>query len=869
MIPVIYFIHDLHSLPTSSRGTRLDEATGITSVKLGYGPAKTWETNIGSLFQQAAHAATSAIFVGEGMGGFYAAQLAAYFRARCYLLNPVTVPAWHLQQYVGRLAIEGGASVTITEKTIQSYNAAPDPRTTGTLGRIGLMLSRDDAVIPPEDTEVYYADWSLFTDWVDDGHTLGLDSSFRTIGDRIKAWTMALAFPLIGGVSGATSENTPGSIMVRDANGNASVADPVKDGHIATKSYVDRAASEVNTAVSGVSDGLAAHEGATAPHGATAAATANRLVLRDASGRVRAASPSAAADIANKDYVDKTVAASAKVTELSDARDGARKAATGVAASEYAVGAVNASVSEANAAVSGVSASVAAHEKATTAHGATAAATANAIILRDASGRARVASPSAAADIATKEYVDGVAGGVANGNTATATKLATARSIGISGGATGTATSFDGTANITIPVTALDVSKANAGTLAVARGGTGQTTVQALRNSMGLGNTTGVLPVANGGTGNTTGNAATAAKWATARTITLTGAVTGAVSVDGSGNATLATTASSSLAVGKASQAEVDGGAVLNKYVAPAELNQWYRAMTEGRPVWRQSVLPVSAAWTSISIDGARGLAVGSSGAAAYSTNGGVSWQATTLPSGAAHVSIDGLRAVAIGDYNTNIAAYSTDGGVTWKAATLPVNGSWRSVSISGSRVVAANTSGSSQGAAYSTNGGATWTIATSAVHPLLSVSISGARVVGVTGHGTSGMVYYSTNGGQTWGVATISLSSLTGAAISGARAVVVGYGNTAAYSTNGGQTWQTATMPSSADWRSVSIDGLRAIAVANGTAAAYSTDGGVTWKASALPVSCSYPCVSNSVMRAVAVPNSIGTVALYSAFEV
>ena len=42
------------------------------------------------------------------------------------------------------------------------------------------------------------------------------------------------------------------------------------------------------------------------------------------------------------------------------------------------------------------------------------------------------------------------------------------------------------------------------GTLPVARGGTGQTTLQATRNAMGLGNTTGALPIANGGTGSTT-----------------------------------------------------------------------------------------------------------------------------------------------------------------------------------------------------------------------------------------------------------------------------------------------------------------------------------------------------------------------------
>ena len=39
-----------------------------------------------------------------------------------------------------------------------------------------------------------------------------------------------------------------------------------------------------------------------------------------------------------------------------------------------------------------------------------------------------------------------------------------------------------------------------------------------------------------------TGNAATASKWATARTLTLTGSVTGSVSIDGSGNVSLATT---------------------------------------------------------------------------------------------------------------------------------------------------------------------------------------------------------------------------------------------------------------------------------------------------------------------------------------
>lgn len=81
-----------------------------------------------------------------------------------------------------------------------------------------------------------------------------------------------------------------------------------------------------------------------------------------------------------------------------------------------------------------------------------------------------------------------------SGNAGTATRLQTARTIGLSGAATGTATSFDGTANITIPVTSLDATKLT-GTASI--------------------DTTG-----NASTSTTcTGNAATATKLQTARKI--------------------------------------------------------------------------------------------------------------------------------------------------------------------------------------------------------------------------------------------------------------------------------------------------------------------------------------------------------------
>lgn len=93
------------------------------------------------------------------------------------------------------------------------------------------------------------------------------------------------------------------------------------------------------------------------------------------------------------------------------------------------------------------------------------------------------------------------------GNSATATKLASVRTIALSGKVTGTATGFDGTGNVAIPVTAV---------------------------------------IADG----CTGNAATATKLVTARTIYLTGDVTGTTTFDGSGNASIATTATTGIPVG-------------------------------------------------------------------------------------------------------------------------------------------------------------------------------------------------------------------------------------------------------------------------------------------------------------------------------
>ncbi|WP_312562111.1 phage tail protein [Anaerospora sp.] len=108
------------------------------------------------------------------------------------------------------------------------------------------------------------------------------------------------------------------------------------------------------------------------------------------------------------------------------------------------------------------------------------------------------------------------------GNAATASTLATARTIGINGDAIGVGTAFNGGTNITIPVT-LPNTGVTAGTYtSVTVDAKGRVFAGANPTSMGV---------------NITGNANTATKLATVRTIN-------GVSFDGSANITLTATAS-------------------------------------------------------------------------------------------------------------------------------------------------------------------------------------------------------------------------------------------------------------------------------------------------------------------------------------
>ena len=103
-------------------------------------------------------------------------------------------------------------------------------------------------------------------------------------------------WPSVAVVASATSSAALSTMMKRDADGRSQVI-----SGSATLDIVNVGQLGIVTA------NLSAHAAATDAHSATSAATASRIVLRDANGRAAFATPSATGDAATKGYVDTAI----------------------------------------------------------------------------------------------------------------------------------------------------------------------------------------------------------------------------------------------------------------------------------------------------------------------------------------------------------------------------------------------------------------------------------------------------------------------------------------------------------------------------------------------------------------------------------
>lgn len=98
---------------------------------------------------------------------------------------------------------------------------------------------------------------------------------------------------------------TASTIIIRDANGNANIANPTADGHIANKSYVDTADAKKVDKKTTTGYFAYTHDGSTQGELKISQSNdASTLVQRNSAGQISAAAPTASMHCATKGYVD-------------------------------------------------------------------------------------------------------------------------------------------------------------------------------------------------------------------------------------------------------------------------------------------------------------------------------------------------------------------------------------------------------------------------------------------------------------------------------------------------------------------------------------------------------------------------------------
>lgn len=138
-----------------------------------------------------------------------------------------------------------------------------------------------------------------------DGTLAGNSDSSISTEKAVKTYVDAHKNTETAGVHGSASAATASKLMHRDASGRSKVAAPAAADDIARKDNVDAVQTNLNT------HGALTVAGT---HGSTVAATANKVVHRDAAGRAKVVAPAAEADIALKSTVS-DLAGAGRTTE--------------------------------------------------------------------------------------------------------------------------------------------------------------------------------------------------------------------------------------------------------------------------------------------------------------------------------------------------------------------------------------------------------------------------------------------------------------------------------------------------------------------------------------------------------------------------
>ena len=197
-----------------------------------------------------------------------------------------SIPRNFLNHFIGRFSYNLNKLVDMFKSFLASYKT--DYRKNGFMYNATLQYQVGDVCM-----DVWTDNTFAFFIRTGNGGSAGV----RPMVADGENWTTSEHWICIGSYA-----KTAQSFALRDKTGKIQVADPTDTLDAANKQYVD---TKSTGDAGAVQTNLTAHINATTGvHGATSAANANKIAIRDANGRMQVASPSATGDVANKAYVD-------------------------------------------------------------------------------------------------------------------------------------------------------------------------------------------------------------------------------------------------------------------------------------------------------------------------------------------------------------------------------------------------------------------------------------------------------------------------------------------------------------------------------------------------------------------------------------
>lgn len=180
-IPMVWFIPGLDTSITSPRVRQINKAFEDKLSLLEWWPMDNFESNWNDLKEATTDLRATDVIIGESMGGFYAAHLAATVGCGALLLNPVVNPATQCQSLIGTRIGPSGQQYKLTQGLLDSYDAATDPRVPDMRKHFGLYLALNDELINPEVAQSYYSGWTMFVDTTANGHVMDTDEEIEQI----------------------------------------------------------------------------------------------------------------------------------------------------------------------------------------------------------------------------------------------------------------------------------------------------------------------------------------------------------------------------------------------------------------------------------------------------------------------------------------------------------------------------------------------------------------------------------------------------------------------------------------------------------------------------------------------------------------